>query len=274
MTNLAWIRTQRMLKRRAGQSYDREAEKMPMLLYTAINIRPRRPTQSSQQPLDDWVYPTLAYQNFVLPSFLPSSPPEENIFWYRAQCVKKQSRDYIRHALLSGRTLRSYEERCQRAIRFATEDDSAEPSLRNVAWPVNRAPPAPSIPARLVQGPSSAAITEELASSRQGPSPLLPKAPSIALMGLTLTGDLDRIYKHSKHYGEVIVESLRGSARQAPGGILIAGRTLNGRMTFSLLVDRSSFEEGVLRTFWDCCGRCVGEYMVGVGEMELAESKL
>lgn len=263
--NIAWIRTQRERRRREGRAHDREDEKQPMLLYTAISVSHLCAGAAKK----DHVYPALAYQSLVLPSFLSASISDERLFWHRARIIRKENLKFIKNQLFVGRAIRSYDERAQRAIRFAEEDDAAVPSLQYAAWPQHRlVVQAPSVISTSHVEPSSSskippqALLNELAASGQGDPTSLPKPPSLALMGLSLTGELDRIHHHSKYYGPIKLVSMRGANRQASGGMLLTAPTLNGRMTITLTVDKAGFERQTLDLFWEECKRCVNEWLV------------
>lgn len=282
--NFAWIRTQRAIRARAGRLHDRESEKVPMLMYTAINLRPQIAALAKKGvlPNADPFYPALGYLNIILPSFIPTSSAsskslaelEEAIFWYRAQNVKSQNSRYVRHPMLGSRVIGSYEERALRALRFAKEDDEAQPRLRYVAWDQGRPIPETLPPTRAPSSlsvsvtesaplPPQKAVMQELTSSRLGNSPLMPKPPSAALMGFSLIGNIDAVYQKSKHYGPLLVERVRVSNRRAKGGMLATSRMLNGKMMIGLILDEGGFEGDVVKEFWDECIRCIKEYMVG-----------
>lgn len=193
-----------------------------------------------------------------------------------AYTVRKQIVGFVKHSLFVGRVLRSYDERAQRAIKFAQEDDAATPSLRFTAWPEERlfndARPdgccPPEVTPPFGSTITSQSLVDELTASGYGSPTLLPKAPSVALMGLSLTGEQDRIHHRSKHYGPIELVKMRGVTRQAPGGMLLTAPTLNGRMRISLTVDKAGVNKETLELFWTECQQCVWGWLVRKEEIE------
>lgn len=256
---------------------DREFEKHPMLMYTAINVRSQLAAvesgTSSTFALDHF-HLALGYLNLVFPSFIPrrtssrtteeQAKHEEAIFWHRARSVKKQHAGFVKQAIFGKRTIGVYKDRAARATQFAQEDDAADPRLRYAAWEEGREVPTAAAKSNSVvtTGPQQLDVSRLIAKSGHGPSPLLPKAPSLALLGLSLIGDLDRIYERSA-YGPITLHNLIPSYRKNKGGMLVACRTLAGSMTVNLVLDVEGFDRPIIEEFWDNIRHCVREYMVG-----------
>ncbi|KAF8323806.1 hypothetical protein DL93DRAFT_2104111 [Clavulina sp. PMI_390] len=237
-TNFAWIRAQRILREREGRGHDRDHEKSPMLLYSAINVGPvvRREEPFSQSTPHNHFHLALAYLNLVLPAFLPRTPSanvqrnselEEAIFWHRARTVKRDTASFINHKLLGARVLSSYKDRVARAIRFAQEDDQA------------------------------------VAAAGHGLPPSLAPAPSAALIGLSLIGDLDKLYRRAE-YGPIQLLDCIPTYRKNKGGILVYCRSFLECMTVGLILDVGGLEKDLLDEFWKQFQRCIREYVVGI----------
>ncbi|KAJ6572044.1 hypothetical protein B0H19DRAFT_675942 [Mycena capillaripes] len=97
--------------------------KLPMMLYTAINLRPHLAPQSSAT---HW-FLALAYFTISLPAFLPA----KNVgIWHRAQLAKAQMQHAARSPLLPARALLSAAARARRAptspSAFVLPPDSPE----------------------------------------------------------------------------------------------------------------------------------------------------
>ncbi|KAG8728092.1 hypothetical protein FRC12_022020 [Ceratobasidium sp. 428] len=91
------------------------------------------------------------------------------------------------------------------------------------------------------------------------PAQAAPKpAPSTALMGLSLLGNLDGVYKHAM-YGEVKLHTLTTGSRQRAGAMLLFGYTFVGKLWLCFGYDENGFPRGVVEEFWK-------EVLTGVDE--------
>ncbi|CAK5264954.1 unnamed protein product [Mycena citricolor] len=208
LMNVAWAKTR-------GDKWE-----LPMMMYSALNLRPVL-TASKVQNETYW-YLAIGYFNVVLPTFMPIENAEvtEKLFWHRARAAKTQSTKAAKNPLLASRSYEMANERGKRARRFAKEDDEKEAGT----W---QAPPPK---------PASA-------------EPAAPKqAPSTALIGLSLLGNLDGVYKHAT-YPSIKLHTLTTGSRQRAGGMLLFGYTFAGKMWISLGYDKAGFDETV-DTFW------------------------
>jgi hypothetical protein len=236
LCNVGWIRTKHLLDGK------KEEEGLPMMFYTALNygsyIPPPPPNASP-------VFLAVGYFNVLLPSSFPSSSQDlQNTFWQRARSVRAQSKEHLTSKMLPSRTLIMSEERGKRAKRFAAEDDGFLLLPR---------PPFPT--------PSS-------------PSPSPAKPPSLALLGLSQLGPLDRVYTPSS-YPALNLTNIRSTTRKAKGGILLFTFTFRGKLHLSLGWDRHAFENGVVERFLDEVEKAVGEFFLSDGdEMEVVRAKL
>ncbi|KAG6832588.1 hypothetical protein H0H93_013500 [Arthromyces matolae] len=92
---------------------------------------------------------------------------------------------------------------------------------------------------------------------------LLPgPAPSIALLGLSLIGNLDAIYDR-RSYPNFLLKDVTTASRQKAGGILLLVHTFGGKLWLQLFYDQEGFgSEGIVERFWDGLGNGVEEFML------------
>ncbi|KAI8990453.1 hypothetical protein BD414DRAFT_483694 [Trametes punicea] len=208
----------------------------PTLMYSALNLRPYF-TAKRGAPWDSYWHLAIGYFNVILPSFLPSSTAAERTFWLRARQAKEQSMRAAKSPLVASRTLEMAKERGARARAWAKEDDEREQGT----WVV----PAPPV--------SSSPPTEPVFPARA-------KASAAALIGLSLLGNLDGIYKHAT-FPDAELHTLTTGSRQRNGAMLLFGYTFKGRLWISLGYDTNGFEEGVVERFWKEALDCVDEFL-------------
>ncbi|KAG6329523.1 hypothetical protein ID866_9566 [Astraeus odoratus] len=200
---------------------------LPVLMYSAVNLRPYFQVQPSH---DSYWFLAISYFTIVLPNFIPRSLDPKLMFWHRARAAKKQSTRMAKTPMFASRCLLVAEERGRRARMWAKEDDDRERGVIN--------PPVPATP-RLVR----------------------PPAPSSALIGLSLLGNLDKVYKHAT-FPSIKIHSATIGCRQRPGGILVFGYTIAGKLCISLGYDQNGFEDDAVDTFWENVLHAVEEYLL------------
>lgn len=265
----------------------REMEKVPMMMYTAIDaggmeearLMDGKSREERKRLKADNIHLGLGYVNVVLPSFIPCSPSpssssvdeneegrrrdafEEKIFWHRARRVRKHLTEYVKSPLAPSRAISIYKERMERAIRFAKEDDAENPSLRDVAWDPSRTLDVNSCesPALEFVYPPTVAASDTTLPNTTMPtrtllSPLpsdLPTPPSQALLGLSVIGSLDNLYAHETYPSLRILRAYSSNRSGKGQGMLIFSRTLHGLTSFSMRVDLAGFEGSTLNAFWE-----------------------
>ncbi|KAK0208750.1 hypothetical protein DFS33DRAFT_1372027 [Desarmillaria ectypa] len=200
---------------------------VPSMMYSALNLRPN--LNANKALNDSYWYLAIGYFNVVLPSFFPKTGDLSRTFWHRARSAKEQSTEAAKSPMLISRSREMARERGVRARAWGKEDDE---KARGV-W----APPPPK-PA--VQGP--------------------PRAPSAALIGLSLLGNLDGIYKHA-NFEDVKLHTLTTGSRQRAGGMLLFGYTFVGKLWISLGYDENGFEKETVDKFWDNLLRSTDEFL-------------
>jgi len=195
--------------RTTGEKWD-----MPTLMYSALNLRPYLTANKSLN--DSYWFLAVGYFNVILPTFLPRSGDLATTFWHRARLAKEQSTHAAKNPMVVSRSREMAQVRGERARAWAKEDDDKERGV----W---KAPPPTSKP-----------------SARQ---------PSTALLGLSLLGNLDGIYKHST-FPNISLHTLTTGSRQRPGGMLLFGYTFAGKLWVSLGYDENGFEKDTVEIFW------------------------
>ncbi|KAF9454147.1 hypothetical protein P691DRAFT_718074 [Macrolepiota fuliginosa MF-IS2] len=214
LCNVAWARTH-------NQNWEQ-----PIMMYSALNLRPF--LKAEKALIDSYWFIAIGYFNVVLPAFTPQSSDIKSTFWYRARSAKKQSMDAAKHPLIVSRSIEMAQERASRARVWARQDDEAA----GVVSPTPTTPPA-SI------------------GNTPVPECLVPasKAPSTALLGLSLLGNLDGMYKHAD-FPRIKLHTLTTGSRQRSGGMLMFGYTFVRKLWISLGYDENGFEKEVVDKFW------------------------
>ncbi|CAE6511000.1 unnamed protein product [Rhizoctonia solani] len=226
LCNIAWAR----MFARGAVSAEMGA-KLPTLMYTALNTRPWMDQASKNE---SFFRLNIGYFNVILPSFLPSDPAGvHQTFWHRARLAKAQSSSAVKSPFIIARTQITAHKREEQAIKWAKIDDEAAAKKNTLPTPV-------STPTQ-EQQPTLPAIK---------PAPSTPKpAPSTALMGLSLLGNLDGMYKHAS-YGPLKLNELTTGSRQRAGAMLLFSYTFVGKLWLCFGYDENGFERGVVEEFW------------------------
>ncbi|KAI4528284.1 hypothetical protein K525DRAFT_184536 [Schizophyllum commune Loenen D] len=185
---------------------------LPMMMYSALNMRPYLLAEKALN--ESYWFLAVGYFNVVLPSFLPADAAKT--FWLRARAAKAQSTRAAKSPMLVARARETARERGVRARQWAREDDG-------------------------VAVPSVAKPTPTASAS--------PKVPSTALIGLSLLGNLDGMYKHAT-FGSVKMHTLTTGSRQRAGGMLLFGYTFAGKLWVSLGYDENGFEKETVQAYW------------------------
>ncbi|KAG6837665.1 hypothetical protein H0H93_004941 [Arthromyces matolae] len=161
-----------------------------------------------------------------LPIFLPRSGDLRTTFWHRSRSAKMQSASVAKNPLMISRSQQMAQERGRRAKEWAKEDDEKAAGTWKAPSPV----PKPS------------------------------KPPATALIGLSLLGNLDGIYKHST-FPDIKLDTLTTGSRQRAGGMLLFGYTFVGKSWVSLGYDENGFD-GVVNDFWSNVLRCIDKFLI------------
>ncbi|KAF5352707.1 hypothetical protein D9756_005938 [Leucocoprinus leucothites] len=213
--SIAWARTRK-------QNWE-----LPVMMYTALNLRPN--IRAEKALSNSYWFIAISYFNVVLPAFLPQSGDISSTFWHRARSAKKQCADVAKHPLIVSRSIEMARERGTRARTWAKEDDDKAAGVVSPTPP----PPSPSV--------ENTPVPESLVP----PS----KAPSTALIGLSLLGNLDGIYKHAE-FPRIKLHTLTTGSRQRSGGMLLFGYTFVGKLWVSLGYDENGFDKEVINQYW------------------------
>lgn len=212
---------------------------LPLMVYSAINLRPYlSPHSSSSTP---W-FIALTYFNVVIPSFPPEQSPKtltDKVFWSRAADIKSQIRRTTQSTFLL---------------------DRAKEMGRRRAWRAGR----PSA------CPSAAPVTLSI-GKKEGcrEDAVLDPAPSNALLGLSLIGNLDSVYKgqYNSESSGFVLRNVTTASRLKPGGLLLLSHTFRGQLWFQLFFDVNGFQKNSdgkteVEEFWDAIGDAVDEYLL------------
>ncbi|KAJ7597467.1 hypothetical protein C8J56DRAFT_320793 [Mycena floridula] len=207
----------------------KEKTELPIMFYSAMNLR-QYLSPAPMKPLhDSYFHLAIGYFNVILPHFFPSDDVAKT-FWHRARAAKEQSANAAKNPLIVPRSRVMATERATRAKQWAKEDDLKANGL----W---KAPP--KLP---------------LSHSEQA------KPPSVCLIGLSLLGNLDSIYKHNS-FPIVKLESLTTGSRQRAGGMLLFAYTFVGQLWVSLGYDCNGFDDEVEK-FWGELLKCMDEFLL------------
>ena len=188
------------------------------MMYTALNLRPYLKAEKALN--DSYWFLAISYFNVVLPTFIPQLGDMKSTFWLRARSAKKQSADAAKHSLIVARSIEMARERGSRARAWASRDDGVVVS--------------PSVD-------DNTSVPETLVPSNN--------VSSAALIGLSLLGNLDGIYKHPE-YPSVRLHTLTTGSRQRPGGMLLFGYTFVGKLWISLGYDENGFDKEIIDKYW------------------------
>ena len=237
LSALAWSRVR---ARKDGGG--REGAELPVMMYSALNVRPYLGPEFSAKDAanaNSYWFTAIGYLNVILPAFLPKDPCDECVekaFWHRARDAKTQITKAAKHPLLVSRTHAMAEERGARSRVWAREDDEKDAGIFKA--PVSLPPTPPS------SAPSSASASTTSFNLKEEKPWVLPKAPSTALIGLSMLGNLDGMYSHVS-YPSINLHTLTTGSRQRKGASLLFGYTFKGKLWVSLGYDELGYEDGV-----------------------------
>lgn len=200
------------------------------MMYSALNLRP----YMAKSPASYW-FLAVGYFNVVLPTFLPRTISDTQTFWHRARLSKDQSIRTAKNSMAVYRTHEMAKKRGAQARAWGKEDDQKA----NGTW----VPPPP------------------ISTQEDVPAAPLPqKTPSNALIGVSLLGNLDGIYKH-QDFKSIKMHTLTTGSRQRNGGMLLFGYTFVGKLWLSLGYDAEGFEKETITKFWNGLEAAVGEFL-------------
>ena len=181
-------------------------------------------------PPESYVFLTLGYLNVVLPGFLPHFADNtisdehkkkalDSIFWSRAKSVRTQSRKALSSPFFASRNRIASQERALRAKAWAVLDDKADEENRRAKAGLPPLPP----------------VVKPLAESKPLPPPVqaAPKAPSAALIGVSIWPSVDPVYEPS-NFPAINLIQLLTQTRKNTGGMLIMGFTLREKINITI----------------------------------------
>lgn len=201
------------------------------MMYAALNVRPYFDPKALN---DSFWFLAVGYFNVILPNFIPSSCDATKTFWLRARAAKEQSSRAAKSPMVVSHNTEISSKRGKQARVWAKEDDEKEKGT----WVA----PAPK-----PKDPNAA--------------PFAPRAPSAALIGLSLLGNLDGIYKHAT-FPDFKLHTLTTGSRQRNGGMLMFGYTFAGKLFVSLGYDQNGFERKTVDAFWSGVLSGITEFLI------------
>ncbi len=234
-------------------------ERMPIMMYTAVNPRPYMDERLAH--LESYIFVALGYLNIILPGFLPRLALKgcntveerhqmlERTFWLRARSVRDQYQKFIRSPLFASRNVEMAKERASKAKAWAVIDDREEDARRRKR---NGLPPLPS-----PHFPSEKSASAQADGNKQKQ----PKHPSAALLGLSLFANLDAVYLPTNFPALDIVDHHEGT-RKNTGSMLLMGYTFRGKIYSTLGWDARCLEPGVVEEFWDTFEKTLKEFLI------------
>ena len=197
------------------------------MMYSALNLRSY--LEANERLNKSYFFLCIGFFNITLPSYIPRESDRTQIFWHRARAVKEQTAKIARSPLLVSRVQEMAKERENRARMWARLDDGVAPTT------------APS---------QRRLFTDEENS-----------APSVALMGLSMLGNLDGIYRHST-FPAIKLHSMTTGSRQRKGGMLLFSYTFVGKLWLSWGYDVNGFDDAVVQRFWRNFLNCVDVFLL------------
>ncbi|KAI9435803.1 hypothetical protein H4582DRAFT_1817187 [Lactarius indigo] len=206
-----------------------EKQELPMMMYAAMNIRPFFP-----KPVhDSYWFLAAGFFNIVLPNFIPASCDVSKTFWHRARKAKEQISRIANSPMIQSRSREMAIKRGKQFRAWAKEDDEKQAgvSISSAPKPTSDKPSSP------------------------------PRSPSVALLGLSLLGNLDGIYKHAS-FPDIKLHTLTIGSRQRHSGMLLFGYTFAGKLWISLGYDENGFDRGTVDLFWANVDAAVHELLI------------
>ncbi|KAJ3785522.1 hypothetical protein GGU10DRAFT_312740 [Lentinula aff. detonsa] len=242
-----------------------KAIKSPIMMYTALNLRP----YLTPHPSSTYWFLALTYFNVVLPSFVPATIAA---FWKRSRSVKAQTRKVVQSPFLPSRAMIGAQKRAARVRSSSLPAPTKKSSSSNCGSTADSTDssvvdPVLSLPASINNVLQVTSGTVEF-----------PPAPSAALFGLSLIGNLDNIYTQSTSYSRekshstissapnriqiITIHTVTTASRQKPGGLLLLEHTFAKKLWLHLCWDVNGFEAGHIESFWECLEDAVEELLI------------
>ena len=200
------------------------------MMNSPVNMRPY--LMADKRLNDSYWFTAVGFFNIILPTFLPQSGDIAGTFWHRARSAKSQSMKAVKNPMAISRCRKMARERVARIRAGAREDDHKLAGTSNKSMVV-------------------------AADNNQAKE----KVPSNALMGLSLLGNLDAIYKHST-FQEIELHTLATGSRQRSGGMLLFGYTFVEKLWVSFGYDKNGFQEDVMDAFWSQVTKAIDEFLL------------
>ncbi|WRT70723.1 uncharacterized protein IL334_007721 [Kwoniella shivajii] len=224
----------------------------PCLIYSALNLRPNMLPSTSDATSESFFHLAVGYFNIVLPTLLPSIPVSD-LFWHRARMTKQQTIKAVKSPFVVARSRETSIVRKERAVKWAKIDDEEEAKTKiNDGFGLGLGMNLPEHQEE-EQRPKQTKTPQVLQLPTPETTPVIPQVQKQvsqkALMGLSMLGNLDGMYKHAS-FPSIELTSLTTGSRQRNGGLLLFAYTFAGKLWFSLGYDKNGFPSGVVEGFW------------------------
>ncbi|GAA5859673.1 hypothetical protein JCM8547_006187 [Rhodosporidiobolus lusitaniae] len=242
---------------------ERRNPTLPTMIYSALNVRPYLSKEET-----DWYHIAIGYYNVILPSFFPSSIPTSAAFWHQALSVRTQTSKAVKSPFLAPRTALMALERERRSIGWEKEDDAkrlaaletAQNGLQGLGIEAEGDEKVEEAE-RLKKEAVEMEKRKKAEADKEEEKPRRVKVPNTALMGCSMLGNLDGMYKHADFHG-IQLHTLTTGSRQRPGALLLFAYTFAGKLWFSLGYDQNGFEKGSIESWWDELLKGVDEFLM------------
>ncbi len=170
----------------------------------------------------------VGYFSVVLPSLLPPIPTAD-LFWHRTRLTKAQTIKAVKSPFVVSRLRETSHVRRRRAVKWAEIDDEKEgKGSRNAGLGLDiiiaeRMAPTAQLGA-VAEGGEPRAPVPAIQSTPSANPAQPPAVSQTALMGVSMLGNLDGMYKH-KDFPSLLLQSLTTGSRQRQGGLLLFAYT-------------------------------------------------
>jgi hypothetical protein len=243
----------------------------PSLMYSAVGMRGILPPLPPSRVPHSHAQLAIGYYNVMLPTddylalFSPTTDGsagtggggKESLlqsrrsewFWRQVREARRQGSAVTKHPNFMSRSVEHGKERYARAKVFARQDD-----IR-----LGLVPPPPPPPPTFSTSQHPPSESSPPSSRGLGPGASTLKHPSAALIGLSLIGDLDRLYI-GHQFPNIKLLFCTSGTRKGPGALLIFSHTLAERLYIHVGWDKGGFEEGLIEDFADGLVACIEEF--------------
>lgn len=257
-----------------------------------MSVRHLLPTDVVKE--QSYFHLALGYYTLSLPSFL--LPRVEDTLWLRAQGVKRMTKSVVGSRWVGAKAVLEMEVRGGRARKWAEVDDAAAAAakkkvegvkegereeVKGLGFEVELKQETVEVPARPVGSTTSSVFTVPLLPSplrpttqKEEPTHAQPPKQNVPLLGVSMLGNLDGVYKHPS-YPSIRLEQLTTGSRQRRGASLVFAYTFAGRLwlNFGWEMEGLGGGQGEVGRVWGKMKSVLEEVLLG-REGEVREYKV